>query len=340
MAYIGKSPTGTGVRSRYYYTASGGETSLSGADDNSNTLVFSDGNYVDVSLNGIALVAGTDYNTSTANTIAGLSALSASDIVEIVVYDIFTVADTVSAKNGGTFSGNVAIGGNLTVTGTSPGNLIGIQTFTADGTYTPTAGTTKVLVYVVGGGGAGGGANGAGANTSSAGGGGGGGATSIKFISTGLGSTETVTVGAGGVGNSTTNGGAGGTTSFGSHATATGGSGGKGGSGAGVAADRSVRLREGGAGGSISSGVGDVLISGQAGGKGVAGSETDATSVAAGEGGSSHLGGGAYGIDGLDNGIDAVGYGGGGGGGSSFNTTGNRSGGNGADGVVVIYEYQ
>ena len=119
MAYIGKSPTGTGVRQRYYYTATGGETSLSGADDNSNTLVFSDGNYVDVSLNGIALVAVTDYNTSTANTIAGLSALSASDIVEIVVYDIFTVADTVSAKDGGTFSGNIAMGGTLSVTGES-----------------------------------------------------------------------------------------------------------------------------------------------------------------------------------------------------------------------------
>ena len=119
MAYIGKSPTGTGVRSRYYYTATGGETSLSGADDNSNTLVFSDGNYVDVSLNGIALVAGTDYNTSTANTIGGLSALSASDIVEVVVYDIFTVADTVSAKDGGTFSGNIAMGGTLSVTGAS-----------------------------------------------------------------------------------------------------------------------------------------------------------------------------------------------------------------------------
>jgi len=115
MAYIGKSPTGTGVRSRYYFTASGGETSLSGADDSSNTLVFSDGNYVDVSLNGIALVAGTDYNTSTANTIAGLSALSASDIVEIVVYDIFTVADTVSAKDGGTFSGGVTASGGLNV---------------------------------------------------------------------------------------------------------------------------------------------------------------------------------------------------------------------------------
>lgn len=115
MAYIGKSPTGTGVRSRYYFTATAGATSLSGADDNSNTLVFSDGNYVDVSLNGIALVAGTDYNTSTANTIGGLSALSASDIVEVVVYDIFTVADTVSAKDGGTFSGAITANSGLNV---------------------------------------------------------------------------------------------------------------------------------------------------------------------------------------------------------------------------------
>ena len=146
MAYIGKSPTGTGVRQRYYFTATGGETSLSGADDNSNTLVFSDGNYVDVSLNGIALVAGTDYNTSTANTIGGLSALSASDIVEIVVYDIFTVADTVSAKDGGTFSGNVAMGGTLSVTGAS--TLTGAATATGGlnvGTIKEATGTTTAM---------------------------------------------------------------------------------------------------------------------------------------------------------------------------------------------------
>ena len=113
MAYIGKSPTGTGVRQRYYFTATGGETSLSGTDDNGLTLSYSDGAYVDVLLNGIELVAGTDYNTSTANTIAGLSALAASDIVTVTVYDIFTVADTVSAKDGGTFSSNVTFNGNI-----------------------------------------------------------------------------------------------------------------------------------------------------------------------------------------------------------------------------------
>lgn len=92
MPYIGKSPTGSGVRTRYYFTASGGETSISGADDGGKTLKFSDGEYVDVYLNGVLLVAGTDYGTSTANTISSLSALVASDIVEVVVYDIYNVA--------------------------------------------------------------------------------------------------------------------------------------------------------------------------------------------------------------------------------------------------------
>ena len=92
MAYIGKSPTGSGVRQRYVYTATGGETSLSGADDNSKTLKFTDGEYVDVHLNGIQLVQGTDYGVGTANTINGLAALAASDVVEITVYDVYNVA--------------------------------------------------------------------------------------------------------------------------------------------------------------------------------------------------------------------------------------------------------
>lgn len=92
MSYIGKSPTGSGVRQRYHFTATGGETSLSGADDNSKTLTFTDGEYVDVYLNGILLVQGTDYGVGTANTISSLAALAANDIVEVVVYDIYNVA--------------------------------------------------------------------------------------------------------------------------------------------------------------------------------------------------------------------------------------------------------
>ena len=92
MAYIGKTPT-QAVRQRYVFTATGGETSLSGADDNSNTLVYTDGEYVDVMLNGVTLISGTDYTTTTANTIGGLTALTASDVVEVMVYDVFSVAN-------------------------------------------------------------------------------------------------------------------------------------------------------------------------------------------------------------------------------------------------------
>ena len=93
MSYIGKSPSGSGVRTRYYFTqTSGGGTSISGTDDNGKTLTYTDGEYMDVYLNGVLLVHGTDYGTGTANTISSLAALASGDVVEVVVYDIFNVA--------------------------------------------------------------------------------------------------------------------------------------------------------------------------------------------------------------------------------------------------------
>ena len=113
MPYIGKSPH-FGVRNRFIYTATGDETSKSGADDNGATLTFTDGAYVDVYLNGVLLKPDTDYVTTTANTIGSLSALSTSDILEVIVYDVFSVSDTVSAASGGTFQGAVEFNGGVT----------------------------------------------------------------------------------------------------------------------------------------------------------------------------------------------------------------------------------
>ena len=127
MPYLGRSTDGFGVRDRFVYTASGSETSVSGADDNGRTLKYQDGTYIDVFMNGVLLLRGTDYNTTTANTIGGLASLAASDIVEIIVYDVFSVANTV-AQTGGTYSGDVAFSTNISVTGTS--TLTGAQTLT------------------------------------------------------------------------------------------------------------------------------------------------------------------------------------------------------------------
>ena len=116
MPYIGKSPH-FGVRNRFIYTATGDETSKSGADDSGATLTFTDGAYVDVYLNGVLLKPDTDYVTTTANTIGSLSALSTSDILEVIVYDVFSVSDTVSAASGGTFQGAVTFNGAFTSLG-------------------------------------------------------------------------------------------------------------------------------------------------------------------------------------------------------------------------------
>ena len=120
MPYLGKTPS-QATRQRYYKTASGGETSLSGTMTTGGTLTFSDGEFVDVSVNGVALVAGTDYNTTTANTIGGLSALSANDQVEIVVYDTFSVfggnVDGDFNINNGTLAAEAVTVTSLTSTG-------------------------------------------------------------------------------------------------------------------------------------------------------------------------------------------------------------------------------
>ena len=134
MSYIGKTTDGFGVRDRFVYVVSAGATSVSGADANGATLKFTDGAYVDVYLNGVLLKPTTDYNTSTANTIAGISSMSASDEVTVIVYDVFTVADAVSATSGGTFVGGVTFNGNIDVDGTANLDVVDIDgALTQDG---------------------------------------------------------------------------------------------------------------------------------------------------------------------------------------------------------------
>ena len=139
MPYLGRGP-GFGIRQKYFYTASADDTSVSGSDDNNLVLSFSDGLFIDVYLNGVLLDPNSDYNTTTANTVAGLAALSANDFVEIVVYESFSIGDVVPASSGGTFSGAITINNNITstatvtgVAGTFSGNVTGVAgTFSGD----------------------------------------------------------------------------------------------------------------------------------------------------------------------------------------------------------------
>jgi hypothetical protein len=87
-------PTGTATLTRYRFVAAGGETGVSGADANSVTLAYTAG-YEQVFLNGVLLVRGTDYTATNGTSIGSLSALAASDIVEILAIGNFNVANAV-----------------------------------------------------------------------------------------------------------------------------------------------------------------------------------------------------------------------------------------------------
>tara|TARA_R110002153_G_scaffold10516_1_gene41591 strand:+ start:1587 stop:2552 length:966 start_codon:yes stop_codon:yes gene_type:complete len=118
MPYIGRS-LGDGVRARYIYAATSGQTTFSGNDANGIALAYSDTLYMDVYQNGVLLKPVTDYASTTGTSVVLVTGASTSDVVEMIVYDSFAVADTVSAANGGTFTGNMAMGGTLGVTGTT-----------------------------------------------------------------------------------------------------------------------------------------------------------------------------------------------------------------------------
>ena len=94
------------------------------------------------------------------------------------------------------------------------GRLINAWIFTSSGTYTPTPGTKRLLVEMVGGGGAGGGAY-AGGNSSSSSGAGGSSGAYGKALLTSVSASLSYSVGAGGVGMSGGKGTDGGATTFG-----------------------------------------------------------------------------------------------------------------------------
>ena len=128
MPYIGKAPS-SGIRSRFIYTATAGQTTFTGADDNNKTLGYTDSEYVDVYLNGV-LLEPADYTATSKTSVVLDSGATVGDTMEIVVYDTFSVFN-------GTFSGDVSVGSDLTVdTSTlkvdSTNNRVGVGTASPD----------------------------------------------------------------------------------------------------------------------------------------------------------------------------------------------------------------
>lgn len=218
------------------------------------------------------------------------------------------------------------------------GRLINIQIFTATGTYTPTLGTRSVVVMAVGGGGAGGGTPAAtGGNTLALGVGGSSGSFGMARFTSGF-SGVTVTVGAAGVGSLNANGTDGGASSFGSLLVCPGGIHGQAGTLISTPSNTVV-----GGGNAIPNAPTGANIFGKRGKASNACVILGNTCIQS-NGADSPLGGGGYTIVTTypATGGNGDGYGSGGGGSVSgiFVSGGSpAAGGNGAPGVVIVYEY-
>jgi len=141
---------------RYRYTASGGETSESGPDDNGVTLSYLPGKE-QVYLNGVLLTRAQDYTASNGTSITGLSpALSASDVLEVITFTAFDVATTISnsildakgdliVASSNDTPGKLTVGSNGQVLTAASTAALGVVWATpAPGYSAPTLGTTVV----------------------------------------------------------------------------------------------------------------------------------------------------------------------------------------------------
>lgn len=152
MPYIGKAPQ-QGIRNRFIYQATAGQTSFSGSDANSLTLSYPDGEYVDVYQNGILLKPATDYTATSGTTVVLVTGASLNDVVEIIVYDAFSIAnsytkaesdtrypflgnDSIIRTNGQTISADVTISSTTNALSAGPITVGASATLTVNGFYT------------------------------------------------------------------------------------------------------------------------------------------------------------------------------------------------------------
>lgn len=92
--YLGNTPVPQSTQSRETFTATASQTTF-------NTGGYTPG-YLDVYLNGVKLVNGTDFTASNGSDVVLTSGAAASDILEVT---IFTAVDTTTGTGGGFYKG-------------------------------------------------------------------------------------------------------------------------------------------------------------------------------------------------------------------------------------------
>jgi hypothetical protein len=91
--YIGNAPVPQATQTRQTFIATSGQTTFT-------TVGFVD-KFLDVFLNGVKLVYGTDFTTSGGNQVVLTSGAATSDVLDVILY----AANTDTVSNGGRYKG-------------------------------------------------------------------------------------------------------------------------------------------------------------------------------------------------------------------------------------------
>ena len=109
-----------GTSSRGTFTATSGQTVF--------TTTGYDSGFIDIFMNGVKLVVGTDVTATNGTTFTLTTGAAAGDIVEYIAYGTFELTSVYTQAQsdarylqltGGTLTGDLIVGGNLTISGTT-----------------------------------------------------------------------------------------------------------------------------------------------------------------------------------------------------------------------------
>jgi hypothetical protein len=115
--YIGNIPTPQATQSRQSFTATASQTTFA-------TVGYTP-NFLDVYLNGVHLLDGTDYTATNGSDVVLTVGAAVSDVVEVISYETFAVLDqTFTGTTTVTDSGAAPLVANRT---TSDGNILDLQ---------------------------------------------------------------------------------------------------------------------------------------------------------------------------------------------------------------------
>jgi hypothetical protein len=140
---------------RFRFTAAGGETSESGPDDNGLTLAYIPGKE-QVYLNGVLLARTSDYTATNGSSITSLAALTAGDILEVITFTAFELADSIArsvfdakgdliAGTSADTPGKLSVGTNGQYLSANSATATGLAWVTpAAGYSAPTIGSTSI----------------------------------------------------------------------------------------------------------------------------------------------------------------------------------------------------